>query len=411
MKANTDNSSPSNLNRRQFLTVAGASAVTLAALPSVGFSADAPETKLNIGLVGCGSRGKFISELFKKHGGYNFVAAADYFQDKVDAMGEALQIPAGRRFTGLSGYKRLLEQKLDAVVIESPPYFHPEQAEAAVEAGKHVYLAKPAAVDVPGCQTIERSARQATGKKLCFLVDFQTRAHPKFQEIARVVRAGGIGKIASGEASYLAGPVGEQADKNRRADPKNSELRLRAWVTDPALSGDVIVEQNIHALDMAGWMLDAAPVSALGTGGKFRDFVGENWDHYAAIFEFPNKVPVSFYAKQFGFGISDIVCRAYGAIGTVDLHYFGKATLRSTEEVVTGEAGDLYKTGVERNIATFHESILKGDYSNPTVSESVRSNLTAILGRMATRQGRRVTWDEMLRAGERLEADLNGLKA
>ena len=174
-------------NRRQFLGSTGAAAVGLTILkPQLAFGAEA-NRKVDLGLIGCGGRGQWIANLFGKNGNYNFVAAADYFQDRVDAVGGKLGIATGRRFSGLSGYQRLLEQKLDAVVVETPPYFHPEQAAAAVDAGKHVYLAKPIGVDVPGCRTVETSGKKATGKKLCFLVDFQTRAHPSYQEVVKRV--------------------------------------------------------------------------------------------------------------------------------------------------------------------------------------------------------------------------------
>ncbi len=121
------------LNRRQFLAEAGAAAATFSILePGLVGGAEA-NAKLDVGLIGCGGRGQWIADLFAKHGGYNVVAVADYFQDKIDEAGEKHGIPAAKRFAGLNGYHRLLEQKLDAVVIESPPYFHPEQAAAAVE--------------------------------------------------------------------------------------------------------------------------------------------------------------------------------------------------------------------------------------------------------------------------------------
>jgi len=129
---------------------AGASAASLAVLnPSL--SAAEGTSKINLGLIGCGGRGTWIANLFLKHGGYNLVAIADYFPDKANVAGEKLGVPAAKRFTGLSGYRRVLDEKLDAVAIISPPYFHPEQAAAAVDSGKHVYLAKPIAVDVPCC--------------------------------------------------------------------------------------------------------------------------------------------------------------------------------------------------------------------------------------------------------------------
>jgi predicted dehydrogenase len=116
-----------------------------------------------LGIIGCGGRGTWITDLFRKHGGYEITAAADYFPDRAVAFGARMAVPAARLFTGLSGYKRLLASGVDAVAIESPPYFHPEQAAAAVEAGAHVYLAKPAAVDAPGCRSIQESAERAAG--------------------------------------------------------------------------------------------------------------------------------------------------------------------------------------------------------------------------------------------------------
>ncbi len=399
------------LTRRRFLAHASASALSLAMVPPTQMFGAPSGAKVDIGLIGCGGRGQWIAELFRKHGGYNVVAVADYFPDKADAAGDKFGVPAQQRFSGLSGYRRLLEQKLDAVVIESPPYFHPEQAAAAVEAGKHVYLAKPVAVDVPGCLSIQASGRKATAQKRCFLVDFQARTLPIFQDAVQQIRQGELGQIVSVEAAYQTGPVGTEVDQARRADPKSVELRLRAWPTDRVLSGDIITEQNIHALDMACGLLDAAPVRAYGAGGKTRDFVGDCWDHFSVIFDFPNQVLATFNSVQVGFGFDDIVCRVYGTKGTVDLHYFSKSVIKCKEYSKAAEPGNLYTTGAEANIATFHKAILGHDYANPTVAPSVRSNLTTILGRTAAYENRVVTWEEMLRKSEPFVADLAGLRA
>ncbi len=151
--------SPS-FTRRQLIAVAGASAVSLAVAPASRAQQTSNNSKINFGWIGCGGRGSWIADLFVKNGNYNLVAVADYFQDRVDTTGDKLQVPQSQRFTGLNAYKRLLEQKLDAVAIISPPYFHPEHAAAAVDAGKHVYCAKPIAVDVHGCHTQKRKARR-----------------------------------------------------------------------------------------------------------------------------------------------------------------------------------------------------------------------------------------------------------
>jgi predicted dehydrogenase len=371
-------------------------------------AADQPSIKL--GLIGCGGRGTWIAELFKKHGGFTIAAVADYFQDKADHTGEKLAVPAGKRFTGLNGYRQLLEQSLDAVAIESPPYFHPEQAAAAVEAGKHVYLAKPVAVDVPGCQTLLESGRKATANNLVFVVDFQTRATSAYQEVAKRVHAGEIGPIHTAEAAYQCSLMFAATDAAFRKSGRDVTARLRAWSIDRVLSGDIITEQNIHALDVATWLLNAAPVKAVGLGGRARDFVGDCWDHFAVLYTFPNDVILTFSSKQFG-TYDDIMCRVYGANGTADTHYGGKVSVRGKDDAFSGDTPAIYADGANRNIATFYDSIVNGNFSNPTVAPSVRSNLTTILGRTAAYRKAEVTWTEMMRTNEKWEFETGSLKA
>src|SRR5947207_6983318 len=144
--------------RREFLATAAATAFTIATSSQLR-SADS-NSKIELGLIGCGGRGSWIGDLFTESNQAKVVAVADYFKDRVDETGEKLNVSAARRYTGLDCYKKLLESKLDAVAIISPPYFHPQQAIAALEAGKHVYLAKPIAVDVPGCNAIIAAAEK-----------------------------------------------------------------------------------------------------------------------------------------------------------------------------------------------------------------------------------------------------------
>ena len=396
--------------RREFLASAALATSPLLVSPRTAFGTEA-NSRVTLGAIGCGGRGTWIADLFQKHGGYQVVAAADYFQDKVDEFGTKIQVPAASRHTGLRGYERVLESNVDAVVIETPPYFHPLQARAAVDAGKHVFLAKPVAVDVPGCRTVEESGKRATETKRVFLVDFQTRTDPFYREAVKRVQYGDIGRVVSVEATYFCGPTwGDQA-KWLKEKPGDPDMRLRAWGLDRALSGDVITEQNIHALDVATWVLDAAPVHAVGTGGQKARTAGTCWDHFSVTFSFPQDVVVSFCSKQLGDGWDDICCRAYGTEGTLDTHYFADVSIRGKLPYKGGRIPNLYMDGAVANIATFHESITKGDFGNPTVAASVRSNLTTILGRTAAWRGAKVAWDEMLAANERLEADLAGLRS
>jgi predicted dehydrogenase len=400
---------PRGLSRREFIA-ASAAGVSLTVVKPQLVRGTTANSKLALGMIGCGGRGTWIADLFLKHGGYQIAAAGDYFADRVQPFGEKFQVESARRFTGLACYKRVLDSKVDAIVIESPPYFHPEQAAAGVEAGAHVFLAKPIAVDVPGCRSIESSGEKARAKKLCFLVDFQTRTDPLYQESVRRAQSGEIGRIVCGEATYIAGLPWKRQLEDLAPDPADPERRLRAWGLDRALSGDVITEQNIHAIDVATWILDAAPLRAFGQGGRKARALGDCWDHFSVIFTFPNDVLVSFCSKQFGQGYDDILCRMYGTEGVIDTHYFGEVSLRGKMPFAGGKVESLYANGAIRNIATFYEAVTKGDFSNPTVAPSVRSNLTTILGRMAAYGRREVTWDEMMMSADRCEPNLHGLK-
>jgi predicted dehydrogenase len=393
--------------RREFLGTAAATAVTLAmAAPPLAGGAET-DRKLRLGLIGCGGRGAWIGELFRRHGGYQIVGAADYFKDRVDAFGQTFGVPPERRFTGLSGYLRLLECDLDAVAIITPPCFHPEQAAAAVERGRHVYLAKPVAVDVPGCQRIAASAKAATASKLVFLVDFQTRAQPFYQEAVKRVHEGAIGGIAFGEARYHAEALGIQAP------PGTAEARLRNWAFDIALSGDIITEQNIHAIDVMNWVLGVPPVQAAGSGGrKVRTNVGDCWDHFALVFQYPDNVGVIFSSKQYRDGGRDvgIAVDIFGAKGRLQTVYGGRVMIAGENSYAGGPTSNIYEEGAVNNIAEFHRCIGQGLVDNPTVAPSVQSNLITIMGRTAAYENRVVTWAETLRSTAMLDPRLDGLK-
>ncbi|HOW72430.1 MAG TPA: Gfo/Idh/MocA family oxidoreductase [Phycisphaerae bacterium] len=397
------------LARRDLLAGAAAAAAVSIVRPS-SVRGSGANSAVEIALLGCGGRGSWLGGLFAKHGGYKWVACADYYQDHADSFGEAWKIPADKRFTALSGYKKMLDVKCDAVIVQTPPYFHPIHAAAAVDAGKHVYVAKPIAVDAPGCLSIGDSGKRATEKKLVFLVDFQTRANEYYREAVKRVHRGDIGKLVTGWAMYPWG-VGHFPG------PGTPDDRLRRWYCIRELSGDFIVEQNVHTLDVATWILNADPIKAMGVGGSrgLRAY-GNIMDYFNIHFWFPNDFVLSFVGNQCTPGApTEIPCRVYGSKGTIDTDYYTHVNIDGMPECVykgsKWEHGALYTTGAEVNIKEFHEAITKGEVSNPTVAPSVRSNLTAVLGRIAGYKGGMVTWDEMIKANERLEPDLKGLKA
>ena len=408
---NPDEPRASGLSRRRFLADAGVTALAFSIVKPELVRGSQANSKIDLCLIGCGGRGTWIADLFKKHGGYNVVALADYFPDRVEAAGNKLGVPASSRFTGLSAYRRLLEQKLDAVAIESPPFFHPIQAADAVAAGKHVYLAKPAAVDVPGCMTIEQSAAKATASQRCFLIDFQTRATEPFIEAMRRVHSGALGSFVFGEATYHAeDPFLEKVDAVKSGTPEGV---LRGWGLSREYSGDIITEQNIHTLDVMNWIMAKPPISASGTGGrKFRK-VGTCWDTFSGTYKYADDVGIAFTSRQFdGFGTrpEGIRNRMFGTEGVLETEYGGQVLVRGKDFYNGGKTEDIYERGAVNNISAFHDAIAKGDYSNPTVAESVRSNLVTILGRTAAYEGRVITWDDLMKSEARLTPDLKGLK-
>lgn len=394
---------PAGRNRRSFLQVALAAGVAPLVLPSARGAEAAPGRKLRVGMVGCGKRGTLISKLMREHGGYEVVAAADYFPDALETYAKEFGVPQEKCFTGLRGYEKLLAQKeVEVVGIESPPFFHPEQAAAAVKAGKHVYIAKPVAVDVAGCFSIEASGAEATRKGLVFLVDFQTRANEIFVEAMRRVHGGALGRLCFGESFYHDGDPFKLAGQVLGPDPQDPERRLRAWGVDRVLSGDIITEQNIHTLDVMSWIMNETPKSAVGTGNQKARPWGNCRDHFSVIFQYSDGVDVNFSSRQFaGHGTTPegIVNRMFGVDGVLETAYAGPVLLRGTAKNFYrgGDTAGLYRTGPQANLVTFYGNVLAGEASNPTVAPSVRSNLVSILGREAADRGVAVTWEEMLR--------------
>ncbi len=408
-----NDAAPATLDRRRFMKDAGAAAIGLSILSPRIVRGTQANAKVKLGLIGCGGRGVWLAGLFANHGGFDITAGADYFPERVAAFGAKFGVPPSKLFTGLGGYKRLLASGVEAVAVESPPYFHPEQAAAATDAGIHVYLAKPVAVDVPGCRRVAESGRKATAKRLVFLVDFQTRAHPSFIEAVRRVHAGELGEIVFGEATYHADCPFEEHYDAVRANPSDPEVRLKAWGLDRAYSGDIITEQEIHTLDVVNWIMEKPPAFAVGTGGlKARPNIGTCWDHFVVYYEYANGVAIEFSGRQFnGYGTTEgIRNRMFGSKGVLETEYGGAVVMRGEKFYNGGKTTEIYAEGAINNIAAFHKAIIGGDFANPTVPPSVQSCLITILGRTAAYEHRRLTWEEIVKDNERLTPDMKGLK-
>lgn len=408
----------SAITRRRFLggtLIAGAAASSPAILR--GLAAETPaaapaefKRKLKLGVIGCGTRGKWIAKLFQKHGGYELHAVADYFGEVAHQAGAELGVDAARRFSTLSGYKYLLESGVEAVALETPPYFFPEHAKAAVAAGLHVYSAKPVATDVLGCVAIAEAAKAATTKQRVFYVDYQMPTDPANQEVLKRVRdpESGFGKL---QRVSTAGSYGHFPDPPKTTTIE-SRLQKLIWVNDIALGGDYIGNYDIHAIDAALWALGERPIAASGFARIGRvDPHGDSHDICVVTFEYASGVLHDHRGNALkNFSPDELSCRLYGQTGNALLNYWEKATFRSREDSYSGAVENLYEAGVVRNIAGFYRAVTEDDFTNATVPRAVDGALTCILGRIAGERHQRVTMEQILKENTRLEVNLSGLK-
>ncbi|MCY2951058.1 MAG: Gfo/Idh/MocA family oxidoreductase [Planctomycetota bacterium] len=404
------------ITRRDLLqTTAGgvALAITSRLLAAEAETASGPkiDRKIKAGLVGCGGRGSWIAGLFKEHGGYDFVAVGDYSQQAADQCGDALGVGQGRRFSGLSAYKKVMDTGIEAIVLETPPFFFPEHVEAAVKAGLHVYMAKPVAVDVPGTLKIGQVGRQSIRNKRCFLVDYQMPTDPLNVEVAKRISEGGIGQIKMVNTVGMAG--GGFSDPPLTATIE-SRLRDLIWVNDIALGGDYVVNYDIHAIDAALWILGRRPVAAMGAAAVCRpDPHGDARDSCMVVFEMSDGLVWGHdSAAGTNHRARSLQCVIQGSQASAEINYWGKAFLRGGPmHYGGGDVENLYEAGAKRNIATFYQNVIEGRFEHPSVNRSVDCTLSCILAREAAARHGRLTMDDLIKEDKKLEVNLNGLKA
>jgi len=398
------------LLRREFVKAAAISTAGLV-LVKPGSVIGAPaNSRLRLGLIGAGGRGTHDAGVFVSETNTQVTAVADAFQDRLERAKRQLDarlaskdrpnIDPNRLYKGLDGYGDLLASGVDAVLITSPPWFHPEHMEAAVDAGVHVYCEKPVATDVYGAKRVLRAGEKAEGK-VSIEVGFQLRSSRVYAEVAERIARGDIGEPVSGQVYYHTGALG---DRSRPGESKDQTL-LRNWVFDIALSGDIIVEQNIHCIDICNWLLGSHPVEAIGTGGqKARTGLGDCYDHFQVLYSYPKDVQIAFTSTQFLKGWGDVAVRIYGTKGVAEVHY-------NKPNQITGdnkwESQDDPFDGVEsKRVSGFVNSVLENKPIN-SAQHGAESALSSILGREATYKGRELTWDAVMRSNQRFRVKLD----
>jgi predicted dehydrogenase len=383
--------------------------------PRTAFSYAANST-VQYGLLGCGKRGTSVATSFAKNAGAHVVALADIFPDQLtkgkahfDEVNAGLGLPAideKRTFHGHEAYLAIAACKdVDAVQISTPPFFHIEHLHAITAAGKHAYCEKPVGVDVPQTRRALDIAK-GVGSKLSVSVGFQIRSAPPFVEIVRRIHEGQIGKIASISAHYNAPPA-VYPDRN---DLSPDERRLRNWLWDRTLSGDILLEQNIHVIDVCNWVMQTHPIKAIATRSrKVVQNFGNTSDNYEVIFTYPGEVELSFSSTQFNKnGYFDVAESFFGSEGLAEAPYSGPLRILGSQPW-TWAGSDAAPTGkfaangaFEDNLAqadamkdrNFIESITTGNFQNQ-IALGVDTARSCMMARKSAELGRAVTWAEI----------------
>ena len=306
--------SPASASRRSFLKTsgliaAGAGVASLASPSSV--HADGGD-EITVALIGCGGRGTGAAKdalLADDH--VRLVYMADAFEDKLasslktlkndPATADKTDVPEDRRFVGFDAFERVMATDVDVVLLTTPPHFRPAQLAAAIAAGKHVFCEKPVAVDGPGVRSVLETVEEAREKNLAIVSGLCWRYDLGVRETIGRLLDGAIGEIVAIQENYNAGTLWSHP---RQSDWSDMEYQMRNWLYYTWLSGDHNVEQHIHSLDKALWLMgDEPPASAMGLGGRqvrTDPLFGHIFDHHAVCYEYGNGVRVYSYCRQNG---------------------------------------------------------------------------------------------------------------
>jgi predicted dehydrogenase len=416
------------MDRREFIGGAAASGILL--LKAHTAFGSAANSAVRLGILGCGNRGTAVGSSFAKNTSARIVALADLFPDKLaagkayfDQLNSSLGVPAIDPSLTFHGYRAFEElaasPDVDAIQISTPPWFHVQHLEAVVNAGKHAYCEKPLGVDVAQTKQALEIGKRAEGK-LSLDIGFEVRSAPPIAEVVRRIHAGQIGRVVCIATHYNA----PTAVSHTGTDWSPDESRIRNWLWYCNLSGDILVEQNIHVIDLCNWIIGSHPIKATATGGRnVLTHDGDTWDNYQVLYTYPNDVHLSFSSTQWGSNdYFDVTERIFGVTGHAEAPYSGPVRIIGDNPwawdsgapapgaaPATFAANGAFSNNLQfadrDKDRAFIDSIVSGNFHNQAAA-GVESALSAMLGRMAGRQHREVTWEEQLAHGEHYTMDI-----
>lgn len=405
-----------NCKRRAFIK-AGTALSGAAALSSVPISSvfAAGSDAIKIALIGCGGRGTGATfNAFASGQNVKLVAMADAFQDNLEStyktlkekFGDKVDVPDSRKYVGFEGYKAAIKDA-DVVLLTTPPGFRPMHFEEAIKAGKHVFMEKPVAVDIPGVRQVLAAAAEAKKKKLNVVVGLQRRYQTNYREAIKRIQDGAIGEVVSGQVYWNSGGVWVRP---RKPSQTEMEYQMRNWFYFNWLCGDHIVEQHVHNIDIANWIKGKYPISIQGTGSRAhrtgKDY-GEIYDNFAVELTYDDGTVVYSQCRHFE-GVANRVDETFQATN-------GRAYLSAGNQAVLWDAqgNEVYRHDPKGNPNAYQQehtelfaAIANNEYALDDTQHGAYSTLTGIIARNACYTGKVIKWEQAIASDIDLSPDV-----
>lgn len=394
------------ISRRRFVVASAAAATAATTRPAFGIGRPDADP-IRIGVIGCGGRGTGAArDAVAASDNVTIVALGDVLPDRLararenfaavaaenPAFAAAYRVTEEQCFTGFDCYRQVIDAGVDLVILATPPGFRPGHYAAAVAAGKHVFMEKPVAMDVAGALSVIRTSEEAARKGLGVVSGTQRRHDPAYIETIRRLHDGAIGDVVSGQVYWNQGALWSFP---REPGWSDTEWQLRNWLYFTWLSGDHIVEQHVHNIDVANWVIGALPVRATGIGGRqvrTDPAFGHIYDHFVVEFEYPGGQRITSMCRQ-----------QPGTTSKVGEFFHGTRGTSNARTEITGPAA--YRHEVVRGLNPYveeHRNLVASIRAGKPLNEGRRiaeSTLTAILGRESAYTGKTITWEELIASG------------
>ena len=362
--------------------------------------------ELKVGLVGCGGRGNgALGNLLDAADGIKVVALGDVFPDRIERVRKTLkekrgiEIPDDHIYIGFDAYKKVIDSGIDLVILTTPPVFRPVHFQYATDKGVHSFLEKPIAVDAKGYRTIMATARQAEAKGLCVVTGTQRHHKRAYVESFKKIQEGWIGEITGGNVYWNQSMLWY---KERQKGWSDMEWMIRDWVNWKWLSGDHIVEQHVHNIDVFNWMTGMHPVKATGVGSRQRRITGDQYDFFSVDFEYENGIHMHSMCRQIDGcdnNVSEFIQGTKGSWNSKDFtirDLQGNVIWQFDQEAEKAEHPQVNPYVLEHVDWVNH--IRRGEM-HVEAGETGISSLSGVMGREAAYTGKTVTWDEISASG------------